>query len=251
VEFPVYIGLGSWKLHPHLLFEAIAYSTGTRLALKNFQRTRFTTSHRSSIFVGALVGAIIGTKLLVLLQHIDLLWQSPTLFALLALQGKTIVGALLGGLIGVEITKKWIGIQQSTGDALTTPLIIGMAIGRLGCFFTGLSDRTYGTATRLPWGVDFGDGILRHPTQLYEIAFLCFLLGFLHWRSHYSMGDGDRFKFFMVIYLLFRLFIDFLKPDFHPLFSMSAIQFACIAALIYYRHSFPKLLPHVNSTRAW
>jgi phosphatidylglycerol---prolipoprotein diacylglyceryl transferase len=244
LEFPVYIGLGSWKLHPHLVFEAIAYTTGTRLALKNYHHSnRFNTSQRSSIFVGALVGALLGTKLLVLLQHIDLLWQSPMLFALLALQGKTIVGALLGGLIGVELTKKWIGIHQSTGDDLATPLIVGMAIGRLGCFLTGLSDRTYGTATQLPWGVDFGDGILRHPTQLYEIVFLVLLFAFLQWRSRYPMADGDRFKFFMTTYLMFRWAIDFLKPDFHPLFSMSAIQFACLGALFYYRKTLLKLLP--------
>jgi len=29
-------------------------------------------------------------------------------------------------------------------------------------FFAGLPDYTYGTATKLPWGVDFGDGIPRH-----------------------------------------------------------------------------------------
>jgi prolipoprotein diacylglyceryltransferase len=85
------------------------------------------------------------------------------------LQGKTVVGALLGGLVGVEVTKKRIGVQQSTGDRFVEPLIIGMAIGRIGCFLTGLSDRTYGTVTRLPWGVNSGDGLLRYPTQPYEV----------------------------------------------------------------------------------
>jgi hypothetical protein len=36
----------------------------------------------------------------------------------------------------------------------------------VGCFLTGLSDRTYGTPTPLPWGIDFGDGIPRHPPAL-------------------------------------------------------------------------------------
>jgi phosphatidylglycerol---prolipoprotein diacylglyceryl transferase len=67
----------------------------------------------------------------------------------------------------VEVTKKIIKVPTSTGDAFAYPLIVGTAIGRIGCFFTGLSDRTYGTATSLPWGIDFGDRIPRHPTQLY------------------------------------------------------------------------------------
>ena len=67
--------------------------------------------------------------------------------------GKTIVGALIGGLITVEIAKRYIGIQQSTGDLYAIPLALGIAIGRIGCFLTGLPDNTYGTATNLPWGI--------------------------------------------------------------------------------------------------
>jgi prolipoprotein diacylglyceryltransferase len=52
-------------------------------------------------------------------------------------------------------------------------------VGRIGCFLTGLADNTYGTPTGLPWGVDFGDRIHRHPTQLYEIAFLMILIPLL------------------------------------------------------------------------
>jgi phosphatidylglycerol---prolipoprotein diacylglyceryl transferase len=47
-------------------------------------------------------------------------------------------------------------------------LAAAIAVGRLGCFFSGIEDRTYGTPTDLPWGYDFGDGILRHPVELYE-----------------------------------------------------------------------------------
>ena len=54
------------------------------------------------------------------------------------------------------------------GDLCSAPLALGIAIGRLGCFFAGLDDYTYGTPTGLPWGVDFGDGVRRHPVQLYE-----------------------------------------------------------------------------------
>lgn len=100
--------------------------------------------------------------------------------------------------------------------------------------------RTYGIATNLPWGVDFGDGIPRHPTQLYEIPFLLCLLIFLQIRSRYQKQEGDLFKFYLVAYLGFRFLIDFIKP-FHPLLGMSAIQIACILALIYYRSSIIKL----------
>jgi prolipoprotein diacylglyceryltransferase len=118
---------------------------------------------------------------------------------------------------------------------------VGTAIGRIGCFLTGLSDRTYGIATTLPWGVDFGDGIYRHPTQLYEIIFLLGLMVFLKIRSRYHRQEGDLFKFYMVAYLSFRLLIDFIKPDFHPILGLSAIQIACVLGLLYYWRSIPQM----------
>ncbi|HBE16772.1 MAG TPA: diacylglyceryl transferase, partial [Cyanobacteria bacterium UBA11367] len=110
-------------------------------------------------------------------------------------------------------------------------------VGRIGCFLTGLSDRTYGIATSLPWGVNFGDGIYRHPTQIYEIIFLLLLMLFLKIRSGYLREEGDLFKFYIVGYLGFRFLIDFIKPDFHPILGVSAIQIACFLGLVYYRSS--------------
>jgi phosphatidylglycerol---prolipoprotein diacylglyceryl transferase len=242
VSFPVYI----WGIHPHLVFETIAYAVALRLSLRNFRQDIIPATQRSSIVVGGLVGALMGAKLLVILQHLNLFWQQREQFWLLLLQGKTVVGALLGAVAGVELTKKLLGVQRSTGDVFVYPLILGTAIGRIGCFLTGLSDRTYGFSTLLPWGVDFGDGIRRHPTQLYEIAFLTALLIFLRWRSRYPYQSGDLFKFYMIAYLSFRFLIDFIKPDFRPILALSAIQIACLLAIVYYRNSIPNLLPKVN-----
>ncbi len=244
MHFPVYIRLGDWQVHPHVLFESLGYAIALRLALANFRRdTIITPTQRSSIVVGGLAGGLLGAKALVLLQHLDLAAQSWEQFLGLLLSGKTVVGGLLGAVAGVEVTKRWIGVKQSTGDAFVYPLIGGMAMGRIGCFLTGLSDRTYGIATTLPWGVDFGDGIPRHPTQLYEIVFLLGLWAGLRWRDRYTHQPGDGFKFYMIAYLSFRFSIDWLKPDFHPLLGMSAIQIACLLGLIYYRNSFKDLIP--------
>lgn len=241
MEFPVYFWVGSWRIHPHFVFESLAYAIAFRLVLFNARQDPIAPTQRSSVIVGGMVGALIGAKVLVLLQHIYLIWQNWQQLLWLLIQGKTVVGAMLGGLIGVELTKKMIGVTRSTGDAFVYPLIVGTAIGRIGCFLTGLSDRTYGIATTLPWGVNFGDGIYRHPTQLYEICFLILLISFLKFRSHYARKEGDLFKFYMMAYLSFRLLVDFIKPDFHPVLGISAIQIACICGLLYYRRSFTKL----------
>lgn len=235
--FPVYLWLGHWRIHPHIFFEALAYAISLRLLLRNVRKDTISPSQRSSVIAGGMVGALAGAKVLVLLQHAPELWQNWQQLFWLLVQGKTVVGALLGGLAGVEVTKKFIGVSRSTGDAFVYPLIVGTSVGRIGCFLTGLSDRTFGVPTSLPWGVDFGDGIHRHPTQLYEIAFLLGLLVFLRVRSLSHRQEGDLFKFYMLAYLGFRFIIDFIKPDLRPVLGLSAIQFACGLGLLYYSRS--------------
>jgi phosphatidylglycerol---prolipoprotein diacylglyceryl transferase len=248
MQFPVYIGFGAWRIHPHFLFEALGYALAFRLMRLKLKRDNLQLTQRIWIVLGGLIGAFLGAKLLVLAQHIDLLPRQAGQWLLLFLQGKTVVGALLGGLIGVEVTKARLGITQSTGDVFVYPLLSGIAVGRIGCFLTGLSDKTYGVATQFPWGVDFGDGIPRHPTQLYEVAFLALLGLCLYGYQQQSyqknrLQNGRLFQLFLAAYLSFRFLVDFLKPDFHPLLGISVIQFACLLGLVY---SLRQLVPNIT-----
>jgi len=135
---------------------------------------------RWAVIAAAVAGAALGSKLLYLLEDPQLTLHSLDNPAYL-IGGKTIVGALAGGLIAVELIKRYVGLHQSTGDLYAIPLALGIAIGRIGCFLTGLADNTCGTPTNLPWAINFGDGIPRHPTQLYEIIFLFALMPVLYW----------------------------------------------------------------------
>src|SRR3954463_13447992 len=61
----------------------------------------------------------------------------------------SIAGGLSGGIIAVELYKLARGISASTGAIWVGPLVLGIAVGRWGCFFAGLPDETYGTPTSL------------------------------------------------------------------------------------------------------
>src|SRR5437870_5268547 len=82
--------------------------------------------------------------------------------------GKTITLGLVGAYLGVELAKLALDVRVKTGDTYALPLALALAVGRWGCFFNGCC---YGLETSLPWGVDFGDGVRRHPTQVYESVF--------------------------------------------------------------------------------
>src|SRR5262249_60623476 len=95
-------------------------------------------------------------------------------------EGRSILGAMVGGVIVAEIYKAIFGVRGSTGAVLVLPLAVAIAIGRIGCFLAGLPDYTYGTPSGLPWAVDFGDGIPRHPLPLYgSVTLALFAAGFL------------------------------------------------------------------------
>ena len=234
MEFPYYLQFGPLRLHPHWVFEALAYAVAFRIYLR-LRRSRgdpVSEDVRWWVIAAAAAGAALGSKLLYWLEEPSLTlarWNDPAYL----MGGKTIVGALIGGLICVEWAKGRLRVTSSTGDLFAIPLALGIAIGRIGCFLTGLPDHTYGTPTRLPWGVNFGDGISRHPTQLYEVAFLI-LLAALLWRlNQRPRPNGDVFKAFMVGYMGFRLLVDSLKPE-ATLAGRSSIQWAAALMLVYY-----------------
>lgn len=185
-----------------------------------------------AVLVGLLGGAALGNKLVFLIERPDVakaIWEAGTL----TWPGQSIVGGLLGGLIGVEIAKKLTHQTRSTGDAMVLPIAIGLAIGRIGCFLAGLHDDTYGLPTTLPWGVDFGDGLPRHATQLYEAGFVLLLAALLQRAP--LRTPGLRFKRFLCAYLAWRFAVEFLKPvPAAYALGLSGIQWTCALALAVY-----------------
>jgi prolipoprotein diacylglyceryltransferase len=221
VSYPVWIEVFGHRIHPHLFFELFAYFSGFQcyLALRRRAGDRLEPPVRLWVVAAAAAGAALGARALYLLEcpaETLARWREPAYL----LAGKTIVGGLAGGWLAVEIVKRAMGIHGRTGDLFAVPLALAIAVGRIGCFLTGLADHTYGVATALPWGVDFGDGVARHPTQLYESLYLVFLaLGIARMSSSARLREGDRFRVFVVGYFGFRLLVDFLQALRHQPFA--------------------------------
>ena len=234
MHFPVTIPIGSVQIHLHLICEILAYSLGFRfyLRLRRNSHDLISETDRLWIFIGAAAGGFLGSHLLGMVErpadfvHVDLRYF---------MGNKTVMGGLLGGLIGVELTKKWIGVTSSSGDLMTLPLIFGQIVGRIGCFFEGLEDGTFGTPSSLPFAVNFGDGIPRHPTQLYEIIFLLILcLSIIYLEKNITLRNGSRFKIYLASYCVFRFLIEFIKPNDFYLVGLCAIQVAALGGMSYY-----------------
>jgi len=220
----------------HTVTEFFGLFVGFRyyLFLKRKQGDVINSSNRLLIIICATIGAFIGSRLIGGFENPPAIKQSPNIF-MYFYSNKTIVGGLLGGLFGVELIKKIVHEKQASGDLFTYPVILALIIGRVGCFSMGVYEETYGVPTSLPWGMNLGDGITRHPVCLYEIIFLIIL-----WISvavigkKYVFGNGAIFKIFIISYLSFRFLLDFIKPHYTYSFGVSTIQLVCLAGLIYY-----------------
>lgn len=231
--FPFQFELFGHLYHYHYIFETLAFIIGVRVYyfLKRGIADPISDENRLWIMLGAMLGALIGSRVVAVLETPAVL--NHLSFSLIY-QSKTIVGGLLGGLFGVEIIKKIIGVNIASGDIYVIPIIVALFIGRIGCFSMGIDEPTYGIPTGFFTGMDLGDGTRRHPIMLYEMVYLLLLLYFFRAIKNKQLINGDRFKLFMILYFLFRFIIEFIKP-YQPLFlNLSSIHWSAILIFAYY-----------------
>jgi phosphatidylglycerol:prolipoprotein diacylglycerol transferase len=148
---------------------------------------------------------------------------------------RSVEGALAGGIVAIELYKSRAGITTRTGARFALPLAVGIAVGRLGCYYAGLDDFTYGTPTDLPWGHDFGDGIARHPVQLYESLAMAAFAAFYVWAvlSRHSFVVINGFYLALAYYGLQRFIWEFIKPYGALIGPFSLFHLLSLAILFY------------------
>jgi prolipoprotein diacylglyceryltransferase len=153
--------------------------------------------------------------------------------------GRSIEGALAGAIIAIELYKKANGIMARTGAIYALPIALGIAVGRIGCLLSGLEDHTHGVPTSAAWagyvGWDFGDGIPRHPVQLYEslamagfaaVYAIMVARGSAFWKT-------NGFYLMVGFYGLQRFGWELLKPYEGAVVGLSVFQLLSLALIAY------------------
>jgi phosphatidylglycerol:prolipoprotein diacylglycerol transferase len=143
--------------------------------------------------------------------------------------GKSLVGGLIFGWLGVEVAKRHLGIRRSTGDSWALALPAGEAVGRLGCYFNGCC---IGTPFQGSWAV-LQVGFERHPTQIYSAVGAALLFGVL-WQLRDSLPrEGDLFKMYLTLYGVSRFGIEFFRERNYVFLQMSMVQIICLEVAIF------------------
>ena len=189
-----------------------------------------TSTNRRWVTAGALIGAMIGAKLGLLLYLPFEEWRQSIRELLLSeWGGRTILGALFGGFVGVELAKKALGITIATGDPYAIGLPLGQALGRVGCFLGGCCyGRPLDDASPLR-----SLHLITHPAQLYEGALDLAVAVTLFAIRKRPRAPGLLFRYYLLSYAAIRFVMDFFRGDEKQLLGpLSYAQWFCLACAV-------------------
>lgn len=207
-------------------------------------RGRDVGSNGLYVALAAAAGGILGAKLPIWVVH----WREVLAHPLepsVVLSGRTIVGGIIGGVAAVWLVKRRLGIKRRLGNYLVPSLCLGIAFGRVGCFLAGCC---YGTPTTLPWGVDFGDGIARHPVQLYEALVVLAMFAY----AQVMLGKyrpGDLFWWFMTAYFSWRFLAETIRVN--PVWTLGLTYYQVAALVIASGYALRRMAIRMEGARQW
>lgn len=217
----------SWRV-AYACVLCFSIAVAMRLAHGRQKRLDLTRWQRILIGVSAFVGSMIGSKIPFLGDRgWGAFFDGTVWFA----DGKTILGGIAGGYAAVELVKWIANIRTRTGDTFALPVAVAVAIGRIGCFVAGCC---YGRVTTVPWGVSFPlaqdeAGILRHPTQLYEVVFHILAAIILAIMDRKRWLVGNQLKAYLIAYLFYRFLSEWLRPESPILLNLTIYQLVSVA----------------------
>jgi phosphatidylglycerol---prolipoprotein diacylglyceryl transferase len=241
---PVLVTLGSFTIRWYGVMMSLAILAGVALALRRARAAGIGEDDALYVILWALPSAFVGARLL----HVIDAWQYYTTYPLqiLAIQegGLAIYGGLLGGVAGGALAARRKGLLSWKAlDVAAPAMILGQAIGRLGCFMNG---EHQGHPTDLPWATSYihpgsmaPDSLPRHPAQMYEFFFDLVILGLLLLLGRRVRRDGVIFTLYAALYSFGRFWISTVREDAPFLLGFNEAQ---VVSVVIFLVAFPALI---------
>ncbi|MGH7246634.1 MAG: prolipoprotein diacylglyceryl transferase, partial [Pseudomonadota bacterium] len=177
---PKLITIGGFYLPTYGVLVAIAFLAALTITVRLARRSGLDGELITNLAVYCALAGLAGAKVLMILFDFNDYVQHPSeIFSFSTLQA---AGVFQGGFV-LAILTAFLYMRRHalpfllTADAFAPGIVIGHAIGRLGCFAAGCC---WGKACSLPWAVTFRNpeanrlvgvplNVPLHPTQLYEL----------------------------------------------------------------------------------
>lgn len=229
----------------------IAFVVGYFVFLSEFKRKGLSENLNDLFFAGAVIGGIVGAKVLFLFQNATLSGFLAEPMRFLA-SGLTFYGGLLTAMFLWLLIAIWKKVSfWLVTDAASPAVILAYAVGRIGCFLAG---DDYGAPSELPWAISFPNGapptIERvHPTQIYD-TLLMLLTFLLIWKIRKrNLPTGSITAISLIIGGIERFFIEFIRntsPSFVP--GLSQAQLISIGIIVLGIYKLIRLKFHLVKT---
>jgi len=221
---PVAVDLGFIAVHWYGIMYVLALLSALWFAkfIIKKDRIQIEDSVIDAFFIWIEIGVILGARIGYILfydphtaYYLTHPWQIFNPFAdgeFVGIRGMSYHGAILGALIATLLFgRKHPGEIYKLLDIVGLAVPVGYIFGRIGNF---LNQELIGRATDLPWGI-YVDGILRHPSQLYE-AFLegIVVAALIYLYREHKRFDGELLPVYGILYGIARFTAEFWRePD--------------------------------------
>jgi phosphatidylglycerol:prolipoprotein diacylglycerol transferase len=236
---PVIVRLGPLALAWHGIFSALAVAVAVWLGASRARRRGVTGDKLSTLVVWALVGGVIGARLFHVLDHLRYYADNPFEIPAIWSGGIAVYGGFLGGVAGGILAARRLGLPVWTLlDAAAPAMLVGQAIGRLGCLANG--DAWGGPcscATCVCVRYTHPDALLparlrgvpTHPYPLYEIAAELVLLLALWALRRKLRAPGALFLSVVAGYGVIRFFLSYFRQEPEVLWGLQEAQVIALA----------------------
>jgi phosphatidylglycerol---prolipoprotein diacylglyceryl transferase len=226
--YPEIYRFGNFPINTYGVLLALAMLFGILISARVGTRDGIPRERMYDLGLWMILGAIVGSKILLLLTEPGYRENPLHLFSLDFLRsGGVFYGGLLGAAAAGYIVVRRLGMSWwPVADAGACGIPIGQAIGRLGCFSAGCC---WGKPTNAWFGVHFTDAgrevtgvpivdayggpLHLHPTQLYESGATLLIFFFLLWLHKRKRFSGQVLLAYAILYSIVRFIIEFWRDD--------------------------------------
>ncbi len=221
---PIAFTLGTFKVHWYGIMYVLALLAGIMVAKWIVKKDKLPVSQEmlDNYIIWIEVGVILGARIGYILfydpntsYYLTHPWQIFNPFKdgeFIGIRGMSFHGAILGFIIASTLFSKKYKINQWFFlDIAAIAIPAGYVFGRIGNFF---NQELVGRVTDVSWGI-YVDGVLRHPSQLYEALLegpLLFLILYIYRKR--KTFHGELISLYLILYGIARFTAEFFRaPD--------------------------------------
>jgi phosphatidylglycerol---prolipoprotein diacylglyceryl transferase len=253
---PIIFKIGPLTIYSYGLMMALGFIAADLMLAMECRHRKIPLDYAASLVLWAAIGGLIGARLLDVFDNFDSYAQHP-LSIVFSGSGFAWYGGLIGGLVAVYVIARTNSVRfLTTADISAPALLVGHALGRMGCLLSG--DGDWGLPTTMPWGMSyphaivgwnsqtvlklnahdqlvsgFYPGVRVQPTPIFEAVLYVAIAAFLLWvMRKRNWREGKVFYVYLVLGGGARFLVEFWRINPRVLWGLTEYQLFAIVMMV-------------------